>query len=128
MTERLNLPALLTVIPGDLLLVVPLYLFLVSLFSPSFGVLSAVTAWLFMGRLSSSDYWGMFLASEEAGRCPPFPIRLRLGCREQNSGFLPLKPSLHSNHPCRTRLRSHPLLSSASEESDLIHFPGSPTK
>ena len=50
MTERLNLPALLTIIPSNLLLVVRLYLFLtVSPFPPSFGVLSAVTAWLFMG-------------------------------------------------------------------------------
>ena len=34
MTERLNLPTLLTVIPSDLLLIVPLYLFLQSPFSP----------------------------------------------------------------------------------------------
>ena len=129
MTERLNLPSLLTIILSDLLLVVPLYLFLQFPFSPP--------ALVYFQQSQHGSSWadcpprttgGMFLASEEAGRCPPFPTTLRCGCREQKSGFLPLKPSLHSNHLCRTRLRSHPLLSSASGESDLTHFPGSPTK
>ena len=129
MTERLNLPTLLTVIPSDLLLVVPLYLFL----QPPFAPPALVYIQQSQHGSSRADYppWttgGIFLATEAVWRCPPFPTRLRCGCGEQKSGFLPLKPNLHSNYPCRTRLRSHSLLSSASEESDFTHFPGSPTK